>query len=500
MKTLLLAAALASQVFAATITKPNISGITVTSYSDPSFESTAREVLAENIELYRPVLPISIIATNTGSTRVTAIAIRWDHDAGSERLVAESYSPGNSGRTIAPGESVFLAPGLFKHRGEPTFIPAERLAEIADGLRSATIVVDTVVFENGAAYGPQRAGLVTRIQGRAAAARKAEQLPAASLASLAKSGSLYSPESFPDVAEWEWEIISLQDMVNKSPEELSLFRSMPTLMERVKRESEAIKAAAPTVNAAPKVIAVKIDPPSVIGGVQTLGLVSLDQKAGSRGVKVNLSSSIPAAASVPSFITVPYNSCSFSFIITTYQVNFTQVVTITASTSNQNQVTGTITVYPPAAITGGAGTACAGSLYHLNCTDNIWAYEYPMGDPGPPPSNFGSWEAYCSNGPAQVPGGPGGFWGWLFEGASCGQGYNQLRVSRQQKLQLLNPPGYNGVRYTSSLYSDQANTQLIMTSTGFRLCNGTSEAAIETLTSCGPGQYDYHYVWGWTRP
>jgi hypothetical protein len=74
-----------------------------------------------------------------------------------------------------------------------------------------------------------------------------------------------------------------------------------------------------------------LNPTTVRGGVKSVGTVTLTAAAPSGGFDVNLSSSNPTRASVPTTVKVPAGNLSVSFDVTTTTVNKKTVVTITAS-------------------------------------------------------------------------------------------------------------------------------------------------------------------------
>jgi len=90
-----------------------------------------------------------------------------------------------------------------------------------------------------------------------------------------------------------------------------------------------------------------VSPTTVVGGSQTAvtGTVSLSGIAASIGDIVSLTSSNPAAASVPSSATVTGSSGSATFAVTTYSVTSSQAVTLTA-TFNGISKTASLTVNP----------------------------------------------------------------------------------------------------------------------------------------------------------
>lgn len=91
-----------------------------------------------------------------------------------------------------------------------------------------------------------------------------------------------------------------------------------------------------------------INPTSVIGGdANATGVLALSAAAPAAGLEVALSSSNPAAASVPATVTIPGGSTSVQFTITTSKVNNNQLVTITATASATVQAAATLNVLAP---------------------------------------------------------------------------------------------------------------------------------------------------------
>jgi hypothetical protein len=74
-----------------------------------------------------------------------------------------------------------------------------------------------------------------------------------------------------------------------------------------------------------------VNPATVVGGTGATGTVTLSGPAPTEGASVSLQSSIIAAATVPSSVTVPANSTSTTFTVTTYAVASNTSTTITAS-------------------------------------------------------------------------------------------------------------------------------------------------------------------------
>jgi len=97
-----------------------------------------------------------------------------------------------------------------------------------------------------------------------------------------------------------------------------------------------------------------LNPTTVVGGGSnstSTGTVTLNGYAPAGGIVVALSSSSsnPAAATVPASVTVPYNSTSNTFQITTSSVTSSTTVTVTATLNGSK--TATLTVNPTPAFT-----------------------------------------------------------------------------------------------------------------------------------------------------
>jgi uncharacterized protein (TIGR03437 family) len=124
---------------------------------------------------------------------------------------------------------------------------------------------------------------------------------------------------------------------------------------------------------------VSVPPPSLSGGRDRTGTVTLTSNAPAGGVRVQLTSDIDKAR-VPAFVTVPFGQSSVDFTITTLPVTSLETVTITATLGRLsstavlsllpplqlvldqsavvggNPVTGTVTLGDPAPVTGATVT------------------------------------------------------------------------------------------------------------------------------------------------
>jgi hypothetical protein len=94
-------------------------------------------------------------------------------------------------------------------------------------------------------------------------------------------------------------------------------------------------------------ISLTLNPTSVVGGASnstSVGTVVLNGFAATGGASVALTngSSNPSAATVPASVTVPYNSTSATFKITTHSVTATSAVPITASFNGSKKATLTV--------------------------------------------------------------------------------------------------------------------------------------------------------------
>ncbi len=96
----------------------------------------------------------------------------------------------------------------------------------------------------------------------------------------------------------------------------------------------------------PSLSSLTLNPTSVVGGNSSTGTVTLTAAAPSGGFTVQLSSSNPSVASVPSSVTVPAGQTSASFTVATQQVSSTTQVTITARAGGVSRQA-TLTVNPP---------------------------------------------------------------------------------------------------------------------------------------------------------
>ena len=100
-----------------------------------------------------------------------------------------------------------------------------------------------------------------------------------------------------------------------------------------------------TVTPAGGLSSVTLNPTSVIGSSASTGTVTLAQAAPTGGVVVNLSSANPAVASVPSSVTVGAGNTTATFTVTTYAVNASTGVSITATYGVSQSAM--LTVNPP---------------------------------------------------------------------------------------------------------------------------------------------------------
>jgi thermitase len=97
----------------------------------------------------------------------------------------------------------------------------------------------------------------------------------------------------------------------------------------------------------PSLSSLSLNPSTVVGGNPSTGTVTLTAPAQSGGFTVQLSSSNPSVASVPSSVTVPQGQTSANFTVTTTPVTSQTNVTITASAQGViRQATLTVTPQP----------------------------------------------------------------------------------------------------------------------------------------------------------
>ncbi len=96
----------------------------------------------------------------------------------------------------------------------------------------------------------------------------------------------------------------------------------------------------------PSLSSLTLNPSTVVGGQSSTGTVTLTAPAQSGGFTVQLSSSNPSVASVPSSVTVPQGQTSANFTVTTQPVSSQTQVTITASANGVTRQA-TLTVNPP---------------------------------------------------------------------------------------------------------------------------------------------------------
>jgi hypothetical protein len=100
----------------------------------------------------------------------------------------------------------------------------------------------------------------------------------------------------------------------------------------------------------PVLSSLSLNPSTVVGGNPSTGTVYLTAPAQSGGFTVQLSSSNPSVASVPSSVTVPQGQTSANFTVTTTPVTSQTNVTITASAQGVTRQA-TLTVTPQPSVT-----------------------------------------------------------------------------------------------------------------------------------------------------
>jgi thermitase len=112
----------------------------------------------------------------------------------------------------------------------------------------------------------------------------------------------------------------------------------------------ALQAAGGGGGGTPSLSSISLNPSTVVGGNPSTGTVYLTAPAQSGGFTVQLSSSNPSVASVPSSVTVPQGQTSANFTVTTTRVTSQTTVTITASAQGVTRQA-TLTVTPQPSVT-----------------------------------------------------------------------------------------------------------------------------------------------------
>lgn len=92
-----------------------------------------------------------------------------------------------------------------------------------------------------------------------------------------------------------------------------------------------VLAVNPTSSATPPLTSLTVFPATVNGGTATQGTAGIDTAAPAGGLKVTLSSSNPAVASVPASVTIPAGSNFVNFTVNTAAVGSNTVVTLTGT-------------------------------------------------------------------------------------------------------------------------------------------------------------------------
>jgi hypothetical protein len=125
-----------------------------------------------------------------------------------------------------------------------------------------------------------------------------------------------------------------------------------------------------TVYVPPQIQTLTLNPTLVTGGLaNSIGSVTLGAPAPADGVTVNLSSSLPGAATVPATVIVPSGqTVSPTFAVTSSAVSITAFPLITATYNGGSQST-TLTVNPVVP----AGQPQIGDRIRLNATANVRA-------------------------------------------------------------------------------------------------------------------------------
>lgn len=118
------------------------------------------------------------------------------------------------------------------------------------------------------------------------------------------------------------------------------------------------------------VLSLAISPNSVVGGINSVGTITIDKPAPTGGFVINLSSNKPTVANTSTTVTIPSGSTSATFPVVTFPVSSVQVATITATRGTFVQ-TANITVNPataqsitmnPASVRGGNSSTATVTL------------------------------------------------------------------------------------------------------------------------------------------
>ena len=107
------------------------------------------------------------------------------------------------------------------------------------------------------------------------------------------------------------------------------------------KAGSVVNTAPVTINP-PQLLSLSLNPPSVIGGRSSVGVVTLNGPAGPTGAVIKLASSTDSA-SLPATIVVPAGKNSASFTVKTYSVSSPAVATISAVLNGATQ-TATLTI------------------------------------------------------------------------------------------------------------------------------------------------------------
>src|SRR5262249_24874440 len=140
--------------------------------------------------------------------------------------------------------------------------------------------------------------------------------------------------------------------------------SSPTSSTISANYSGATMTAALSVNPVPTVSSLALSPSSVVGGNTTLGTVTLSTAVPSQGAVVNLTSSNPVVAAVPSSVNVAGGANSASFTVSTSPVASATAVKSSASYAGTT-ASATLNVQ-----TSGANTAIPQSGWSLLSVDS----------------------------------------------------------------------------------------------------------------------------------
>jgi uncharacterized protein (TIGR03437 family) len=128
-------------------------------------------------------------------------------------------------------------------------------------------------------------------------------------------------------------------------------------------------------NSAPGLSGIAVSPNTLQGGQTAAGTVTLSAAAGTGGVAIALSSSNPAAASVPSTVTVPQGASSAGFTVTAGTIATATAVTLTASYQGVS-TSSSLTINPGGASSGPTSGASVAFVALDTTTQGAWKSKY----------------------------------------------------------------------------------------------------------------------------